>query len=153
MLSDSRGALIRALPVGLLAGLMFYLNALLPQSFLYPLVWPLLAGAFVVSAVRRLATKPARTKHLIVLAGGVGELAGIVFLLLSTLTLYWVGGSAAAPDVRRAASGQPPLNRAVFTNLLMMALIAIPAAAIIGGLLVTKVHLRRNGPAATAESM
>jgi hypothetical protein len=116
--------------IGAVSGLLFYLNALYPGSYLYPLVWPLLGGVLAVYLGGRGKRKwPAA----LALALAVGVFSGVFFFLPGMGTLYALGQVSPESWPRLTPRGLSALNRIQVVNSAIFAFLAMPAAAVIGG--------------------
>jgi len=116
---------------GVAAGLLFYLNALLPNSHAWPLLWPALGGAVAVV----LAARRADAGHGALATGArAGLVAAGVFLLATVPTLYVL----TFPQLRSVAemlggSGPLVITGSLIVALAVAAALGIPGAAL-GGL-------------------
>ncbi|HEY5060489.1 MAG TPA: hypothetical protein VII52_03085 [Gemmatimonadaceae bacterium] len=125
-----------ALGIGSASGLLFFLNALLRGSYLFPLVWPLLGGGLVVYIANRSAERLLGWRRPVVLAAGAGLVAALVFIVLGTGCLYVSAGGSLLRAVQT-------LGRSVVwsvdgwevENTVILALATIPLTAMIGGAL------------------
>jgi hypothetical protein len=130
--------------IGAVSGLLFYVNAMLPGSYLYPLVWPLMGGATVVYVGSRAAMGTRGWGEAMLLAGVVGIIAGVFFLVPGIETLGAI--SRASSDSFPPFGGRGSLDRIQVVNSAIFAFVPIPAAALAGGALVQTVirHLGRR---------
>ena len=129
---------------GVVAGVLFYLHALLPNSHAYPLLWPLLGGGVAVGLAMRAASPAPRTDRwrAALRAGGV---AGGVFLGATLPTLALLNAPTLAPLARAlGATGPVPVTAPVVTGLALAALLSVPAATL-GGLLAMPLLRVRRG--------
>jgi len=119
--------------IGAVSGLMFYLHALFPQSYLYPLVWPVIGGAIAVYMATKTVPPSREWPKALVLAYGVGIASGIFFFLPGIGTLYAIGRVTLDTFPPLGNRGLPPFDRIQVVNSAIFAFVAIPAAAIAGG--------------------
>jgi hypothetical protein len=117
--------------IGAVSGLLFYVNAMLPGSYLYPLVWPLIGGATVVYVASRAVIGTRGWGEAILLASAVGIVGGIFFLVPGIETLGAI--SRASMDSFPPFGGRASLDRTQVINSAIFAFVAIPAAALAGG--------------------
>jgi hypothetical protein len=110
-----------AVLAGIGSGLLFYANALIPDSHAWPLVWPVAGGAAAVVLARRAG----RQGSALGTGALAGAIAGAVFLVASIPTLFLLSRPSMA-GVTRLLGGNGPL---VLTGSM---LVAIAAAAAIG---------------------
>jgi len=110
---------------GVASGLLFYLNALIPNSHAWPLVWPALGGAAaVVLASRRAGPRQGA------LGTGLraGAVSAAVFVLATVPTLLLLSLPSLA-SVDRLLGGD---GRLVMTGSMLLALAAAAAIGIPG---------------------
>lgn len=119
--------------IGAVSGLLFYLHALFPKSYLYPLVWPLIGGAMAVYSAAKTVPRSREWRAALALACGAGIVAGIFFLLPGIGTLYAIGRVTLNSFPPLANRGLSSLDRIQVVNSAIFALVAIPAAAVTGG--------------------
>ena len=119
--------------IGAVGGLLFYVNAMLPRSYLYPLVWPLIGGATVVYVTSRGAMGTRGWGEAMLLAGVVGIVAGLFFFVPGIETLGAI--TRASTDSFPPFGGRGSLDRTQVINSTIFAVVAIPAAALAGGAL------------------
>lgn len=126
---------------GAIAGLLFFLHALLPKSFLFPLVWPFLAGGLVVYRVAQAGSDVRLTHRRLALAAEAGFVSGLVFFLFGIGALYLesrMPHAATIGTISRVV--QAPVERTDVVNTAIVAIVAIPLVAIIGGTLALRLH-------------
>ncbi len=121
---------------GLLAGLLFYLHALIPFSHAWPLLWPLLGGALAVVLAARSEDGQVSLGQGLKLATKAGVVAGLLFFAATLPTLYALAQPAFEHAARILGAVDAPVqvNTAVATGLAVAALLGT-AAASLGGLL------------------
>jgi hypothetical protein len=134
---------IGAFEIGAVAGILFYLNALFPQSHLIPFVWIFGAGVIAVYFQSRASRPPPIWHEELALAAVVGIVAGVFFLLPGIGTLYAVGHAlstiqVAAPSMvlqapMASSYSLSSVDETLIGNTLIISLIAIPATAAVGG--------------------
>ena len=121
--------------VGLIAGLLFSLHSLLPHSYLYPLIWPLLAGGLAVYIASRRTGALTEKARQVVLAAGTGAVAAVAFLFVSITTIYAFSAMASLPRGPALAANQTAhITPSMVVNVVIVALFFVPVAAI-GGIL------------------
>ena len=120
---------------GAAAGVLFYLNALVPYSHAWPLLWPLAGGALAVVLAARhqadgLTAGDGLRRGLV--AGGV---AGLLFFVATVPTLYALSlpRFAHAADLLGATDGPVSVTMAVVAGMAVAGLIGT-AAAVFGGM-------------------
>ncbi|MBV9772771.1 MAG: hypothetical protein JO040_02415 [Gemmatimonadetes bacterium] len=129
--------------VGLLAGVLFYLNALIPYSHAWPLLWPLFGGAFAVLSSARMKEERVSFGQGIKHSAGAGVVAGLLFFAATLPTLYALA-QPAFEQVDRMLGAVEVLVRvsaAVALSLGVAALLGA-AASVVGGVLVLPVARR-----------
>lgn len=129
--------------VGLLAGALFYLNALIPYSHAWPLLWPLFGGAFAVLFSARLKRERVSFAEGIRLSASAGIMAGLLFFGATLPTLYALAQPAFERAARILGAVDVPVqvSMAVAITLGIAALLGA-AASVIGGLLAVPVARR-----------
>lgn len=128
------------LSLGAVCGVLFFLCALLPRSYLFPAVWPLVGGALAVYRANK-AVGTIKWRERLLLAADVGLIAGVVFMLLGTSFLYRSAGGTMPRALRT-------LGRDVFSsvdtylivNTAIIASFVIPIAALLGGVFAYHLH-------------
>lgn len=128
---------------GLLAGVWFYLHALVPHSHAWPLLWPLLGGALAVVLAVRYKEGQVSLGQGLKLAAKAGVAAGLLFFGATLPTLYVLAQPAFEHAARVLGAVDVPVqvNMAVATGLAVAALLGT-AAAVLGGLLALPVARR-----------
>ncbi len=128
---------------GLLAGVLFYLHALIPYSHAWPLLWPLLGGALAVYLAARRREGPLSVGQGLKLGAEAGGIAGLLFFLASLPTLYVLAQPAFERAARILGATDAPVqvNAAVAVGLAFAALLGL-AAALLGSLLALPVAKR-----------
>ncbi|HSU13369.1 hypothetical protein [Longimicrobium sp.] len=114
-----------AMLAGLVSGLLFYLNALVPYSHAWPLVWPVLGGAAAVVLARRAG----HGRGALGTGAAAGAIAGGVFLALTIPTLFLLS-LPSMEGVDRLLGGD---GRLVVTGSMMIAIAAAAAFGIPSG--------------------
>ena len=126
--------------IGFVGGVLFLLHALLPASYLFPLVWPLFSGslAAVVHARHRESNG---WRWRLWLALKAGAVAGVTFFVLGIGFLYLEGRLPWLETLRASSLGARwSPDKALVVNSAIMAIGAIPLAAVVGGVLVLPFH-------------
>ena len=131
--------------IGAVSGLLFYLHALFPQSYLYPIVWPLVGGAIAVYSAARTVPRSREWSEALVLACGVGIVSGIFFLLPGIGTLYAIARVTMDSFPPLGNRGLSSLDRIQVVNSAIFAFVAIPAAAVAGGMFMRLVLAKHRG--------
>ena len=112
--------------VGILAGIGFFLHAMIPNSNAWPMLWPAAAGLFGMLLT-------ARRNPGLGFWGSIGvglksgAVAGAIFFLVTALSLWLLSSSALTPLARQLGA-EGPIN-------LGAAVIGIGVAALIGSAL------------------
>ncbi len=119
--------------IGAVSGMLFYLHALFPRSYLYPLVWPLIGGAMAVYSATQTVPRSREWPAALAFAWGAGIVSGIFFLLPGIGTLYAIGRVTLHSFPPPGTRGLSPLDHIQVVNSAIVAFVAIPAAAITGG--------------------
>jgi hypothetical protein len=121
-----------ALRTGIAGGVLFFVNASIPNSNSWPMVWPALTGA----AAFWIATdgvSPHRFRHGMLAALAAGTLAGLIFIVGCNVTILTVGramlNSITPPP---AAAGTMLITASVELGLGVVALLGV-AVAVVGG--------------------
>ncbi len=130
--------------IGAVSGLLFYLHALFPKSYLYPFVWPLIGGAMAVYLATRTSPALRGWAEALVLACGVGIVAGVFFLLPGIGTLYAIGRVAQESFPPLGGRTLSSLDRTMVVNSAIFAFVAIPATAVAGGTFLRLVLVRHR---------
>ena len=125
--------------VGMLAGLVFYLNALLPNGYLYPFIWPFLAGGIIVYIDLRQTSPSIGIGRSAVMAVETGAVAALVWLAIVMPTYYSTSSSSESATLGLRAIGQDSNGvaqsvRAQMVNFAIAALFFIPLSGL-GGVL------------------
>ena len=119
---------------GVIAGLLFSLHALIPNSHSWPLLWPFLGGAVAVHLATRQHHTGRGVTHGFALGLRAGVIAAIVFLVATIPTVYLLAQSYAEPLTRRLGGDGPlVLNGAMFLALVVVAALGVALSAIGGG--------------------
>jgi hypothetical protein len=139
-----------AVRIGLVGGVVFFLNALIPNSQSYPFIWPLLTGAvaFWVTTSDAAAHPIRRGMSATLISGIIVGLVGFVGATFTVLALSRPVFSPLTP-----ALGAVGAMLATLAGELGVAVVAILAAAVtlVGGAAMIPVRLaRRPHPKAPA---
>ena len=132
-----------AVAAGLVAGLLFFLHALIPNSHAWPMLWPLLGGVGAVVLT-------ARRHRLDGFWNGVGSslkagaLAGLVFLVATAVALFVLSFPQLEAAARALGSDGPVvISGAVLLSLAAVAALGAALAAFAGALTFPFVRLSR----------
>jgi hypothetical protein len=139
-----RTSVSQTIQAGCVAGALFYLHALLPNSHAFPLIWPLLGGAFAVYlAMRRRGEVPGQMA--IKTAIGAGAVAAALFLGATIPTLHALNAPVLTPLARAlGAAGQVPVTGTAVSALAVASGIALVMAGLGGLLALPLVRSRRS---------
>lgn len=143
MKADMRAAFL----VGAFAGILFYCNALMPKSYLFPVVWPMLGGALITFRSSQSLVDGSGSRRVFALAAAVGVAAALFFLLPGLGTLYALS-RVKAPSVNAlpAMGVSGALDTSIVMNSVVVGLLAIPVASMIGSVLVWLALIRKFLP-------
>jgi hypothetical protein len=133
--------------IGAVSGLVFYLHALSPGSYLYPIVWPLIGGAIAVYSAAKTVPRSREWSEVLVLACAVGIVSGLFFFLPGVGTLYAIGRVTMDSFPPLGNRGLSSLDRIQVVNSAIFAFVAIPAAAVAGGVFMRLMLAKRRGRA------
>ena len=129
---------------GIVSGLLFFLHALVPNSHVWPLVWPLLGGvATVVLAARQ--RRLSGFWNSVASSLKAGALAGGLFLVATAaaLLLLSLPQLEAAADVL-GADGPVVVSGAVLLSLLVAAAIGVGVTVLAGAVTFPLARLSRT---------
>lgn len=120
------------LKVGLIAGFLFFAHALIPNSNAWPLVWPALAGFFVVYSLKNTGKLKNYVQTIISLLK-MSALSAAIFFLLTLLVLFVLN----LPETEKisnilGAEGPIIINSAVIISLLIASGLGVILAMISG---------------------
>jgi hypothetical protein len=121
------------LKVGLVAGIAFYLHAMIPDSNAWPLLWPAAGGAVAtILAARRVG----RTGFPASVGAGLkaGAVAGVLFFLATAASLL-ILSSPSLTSVARQLGAEGPINvsAGIVLGLALAAALGTALAALSAG--------------------
>jgi hypothetical protein len=121
-----------AMKVGIVAGIGFYLHAMIPNSNAWPMLWPAGAGMFGVLLTAR---KGAGLGFWRSLGVGLktGAVAGAVFFAATAVSLWLLSSSGLTPLARQLGAEGPINVGAAVVGLAVAALIGLAVAALSAG--------------------
>ena len=110
---------------GLVAGLLFYLHALIPNSHAWPMLWPILGGVItVILAARR--NRLRGFWNSIKKCTKAGSMAGLIFLIFTLATLLLL----TLPQLESAARALGSNDSLIVTGSLVLSLTAVAVLGI-----------------------
>ena len=116
---------------GLLAGGLFFLHALLPNSHAWPLVWPLLGGVLAVVLSARRRTQAVGFWNGMGVGARTGLVAAGLFLVASAVAVYVLSLPPMAQAARTlGADGPLVITSSVFAGLGLAAALGVAVSAL-----------------------
>jgi hypothetical protein len=121
-----------AIKVGIVAGIGFFLHAMIPNSNAWPMLWPAAAGMLGVVLTARSGQGSGFWRSIGV-GLKTGAVAGAVFFAATALSLWLLSTSGLTPLARQLGAEGPINLGAALVGIAMAALMGLALAALTAG--------------------